>query len=467
MDRVQRRTIRRLVVGHIVAFGMITLATGAGAYLVARHMQVRKLDANMSVRMATAEQTWRTEGLAGLDNWLDELSERGGHFAYILATPGGRELRTVDGVQVKGEGWGFASFNDEDDFVVDPARTLTKRLPDGSMLTIVADRDFIEQFDAVVLGFLAFSVPLLLGTALIGSLSLESSVRRRLYDVNSTAEAIIEGDLSQRVPITGNRDEFDLLSATFNRMLDRIGALLGEVRRVTAYVAHDLRTPLVGLAGDLRAGRDLNLDVEQCRATLGRAADSADRLIELFGMILEIGEITSVRVRESGRLIDLTDLVENLAETHVSVAEDSGRTLSCSVQPGIYVFGVGDLLAQALINLIQNALTHTPPGTRIHIALDASDSIARLTVTDNGPGLPEADRRQILADDRLSQSAGGSKRAAIGLRLINAIATAHHGTLRIEDAEPGLRAVIELPLGQLDYARPRSSASADGVSGRA
>jgi signal transduction histidine kinase len=210
-------------------------------------------------------------------------------------------------------------------------------------------------------------------------------------------------------------------------------------------VAHDLRTPLVAMADDLRSSSNQNQPVEQCRETLNRTADTADRLIELFGIILEIGEINSVRVRESGKLVDLSDLVENLAETHADVAEDGGRTLSRSIQPGIEMFGVGDLLAQALINLIQNALTHTPPGTHIHVALDASDGVARLTVADDGRGLPELDRRQILADDRLSQSSAGTKRAAIGLKLINAIATAHHGVLKIEDARPGLRAIIELP----------------------
>ena len=446
MADAERRTIRRLVVGHIVAFGLLIVIAGGGAYLAARHMLVRQLDAHMVGRMADAEVEWRSGGVNRLDAWIDHISRQGAHFAYVLIGPDGRTLRSVVGLDREPpDGWGYSRFADEDEGGLDPARTLSKRLPDGSRLTIVADRDFIEQFDLVVLGFMAFAVPLLVAIAMAGSLSLEASVRRRLFDVNTTAAAIIEGELDQRVPVKSNRDEFDALAVTFNRMLDRIGALLGDVRRVTAYVAHDLRTPLVAMADDLRSSSE-NCDLSQhCAMTLANAADSADRLIELFGMILEIGEISSVRVRESGRLIDLSDLVENIAEAHISVAEDGGRTLGGSIHPNVTVFGVSDLLAQALINLIQNALVHTQRGTHIQVAVEIPDGFVRLTVTDDGPGLSEADRDDILADDRPSQS-GGTKRAAIGLKLVNAIAGAHHGTFTLEDAGPGLRAIIQLPI---------------------
>jgi len=447
----RRRTIRRLVVGYIVAFGMITLASAAATYLFARHELARQLDAHIASRMALAERKWRSDGLSGMDHWLDTMNRRGGHFSYVVTAPGGRQLRSVEGIGPLTEGWGMARFDDLDDDSIDPARTLTRNFADGSSLTIVADRDYIEQFDTIMIGFLAFAVPLLLATAAIGGLSLDANVRRRLRDVNATAAAIMDGDLQQRIPVTDVGDEFDRLSATLNRMFDRIGALLSEVRRATIYVAHDLRTPLVAIADDLRTARD-HCDVgSACAATLNRAAESTDRLIDLFGIILEIGEINSVRVRESGKLFDLSDLVETLAGAHVEVAEDGGRKLTCSVQPGISLFGVNDLLAQALINLIQNALTHTPPGTQIHVTLETAGNAARLCVADDGPGLPYGDVHAILSDERPSESSAGSRRAAIGIKLVQAIAAAHQGRLTIEDAEPGLRAILELPLRQRSH----------------
>jgi signal transduction histidine kinase len=227
-------------------------------------------------------------------------------------------------------------------------------------------------------------------------------------------------------------------------MLNRISALVNDVRRVTAYVAHDLRIPLTALADDLRGSTDRCVTGDECAATLARAAAATDRLIELFNVILEIGEINPLRVQENGKRFDLSALVETLAGAHIEVAEDGGQRLRCSVQPDILLFGIDDLLAQALINLIRNALTHTPAGTDIVVALKSSGTTAFLAVSDDGPGLIDAER--ILTDDTPSASSAGPTRNALGLKLVSAIAAAHRGTLTIENARPGIRATLALPI---------------------
>jgi len=436
-----RRTVLRTVILYIAIFGIASLALGEGAFLYARHELARRLDLRMAGRMDWLARTYAAEGRPGLIAAIDSYTDRGARtFGYVLSDTQGHFLRRVGDTPILAPGWSLITFRDEDEGVEDPARTLTRRLPDGSRLTIVADRDYIEQYDAVTTGFLFAALALLFLVAAAGALSLERKVRSRLEGLNETARAIFEGDLEQRVPIGPARDEFDAIAGTVNAMLDRLSWMLNEVRRVSTYIAHDLRAPIVRLRDHLQHGSLANrgqVDME--------AVERCEDIIRLFGVILRIGEIDGAMVARSATEFDLSELVAELSDAHVAVAEDLGRTLTHEVTPGIRTIGDRDLLAQLLVNLIDNALRHTPPGARIAVTLSASDSRACLSVADDGPSLPEQSRRQLAASKPRSL-AGGTTREGVGLRLVQAIAAGHHGTLSLHDNGPGLRAEISLPL---------------------
>ena len=436
-----RRTVLRTVILYIAIFGITSLALGEGAFLYARHELARRLDLSIDRRMGELSGAYAARGQAGLLAAIDAFTDHGARtFGYVLTDAAGRRLRRLDDIPRLAPGWGLVGFEDEDEGVTDPARTLTRRLSDGSTLTIVADRDYIEQYDAVTTGFLFAALALLFLVAAAGALSLERKVRSRVEGLNETARAIFEGDLNQRVPLSPARDEFDAIAATVNAMLDRLAWTLQEVRRVSTYIAHDLRAPIVRLRDHLQHGSLTNrglVDME--------AVERCEDIIRLFGVILRIGEIDSAMIAGTATEFDLSDLVAELSDAHVAVAEDLGRTLTHAVAPGIRIVGDRDLLAQLLINLIDNALRHTLPGAHIAVALSAAADQACLAVADDGPGLSEPERRQ-LATPRSHRTSGDPKREGVGLKLALAIATGHQGSFALHDNAPGLRVEVMLPL---------------------
>jgi hypothetical protein len=265
-------------------------------------------------------------------------------------------------------------------------------------------------------------------------------VRNRIESLNETARAIFEGDLEQRVPIGAARDEFDAIASTVNAMLDRMSWMLKDVRRVSAYIAHDLRAPLVRLRDHLQHGATGNrgeVDIE--------AIERCEDIIRLFGAILRIGEIDGAMIVSTAAELDLSAMVAELADAHIAVAEDLERSLTHDVTTGIRLIGDRDLLAQMLINLIDNALRHTPVGTRVAVSLARDGRQARLVIADDGPSVSE-EMRERMADPHARRLANPTTREGVGLRLAQVIATGHQGRLTLHDNRPGLRVEVILPL---------------------
>ncbi|MBW8743184.1 MAG: HAMP domain-containing histidine kinase [Sphingomonas sp.] len=440
MPEPVRRTVLRTVILYIAIFGMTSLALGEGAFLYARHELARRLDARIAERMDRLGQTYAAGGQAGLLRAIDAFTDHGARtLGYVLTDARGQRVRRLGDVPRLAPGWGVTTFEDEDEGVTDPARTFTRRLPDGSTLTIVADRDYIEQYDTVTTGFLFAAIALLFLVAAAGALSLERKVRSRIEGLNQTARAIFEGDLDQRVPISPAHDEFDAIAGTVNAMLDRLNWTLQEVRRVSTYIAHDLRAPIVRLRDHLQRSSRADrgpVDIE--------AVERCEDIIRLFSVILRIGEIDCAMIAGTAAEFDLSELVAELSDAHVAVAEDLGRSLTHAIAPDIAMSGDRDLIAQLLVNLIDNALRHTPAGAHVAVRLTSNGTEACLAVADDGAGLPERERRQL---GTLRPRAGdGTMREGVGLKLAQAIATSHQGHLTLHDNQPGLRVEVSLPL---------------------
>jgi len=440
MPEPARRTVLRTVILYIAIFGITSLALGEGAFLYARHELAHRLDLRIAERMDRLGQAQAAGGQPGLLRAIDSFTDRGARtFGYVLTDAHGLRLRSLGDVPRLPSGWSVMQFKDEDEGVTDPARTFTRRLSDGSTLTIVADRDYIEQYDTVTTGFLFAAIALLFLVAAAGALSLERKVRSRIEGLNQTARAIFEGDLDQRVPVSPAHDEFDAIAGTVNAMLDRLNGMLQEVRRVSTYIAHDLRAPIVRLRDHLQRGSLANRGVIDMEAV-----ERCEDIVRLFGVILRIGEIDGAMIASTATEFDLSELVAELSDAHVAVAEDLGRSLTHAIARDISMSGDRDLIAQLLINLIDNALRHTHAGAHVAVALTTDGSHACLTVADDGPGLPEQQRRQLGAARR--RDGDGTTREGVGLKLAQAIAAGHQGRLVLHDNQPGLRVEVSLPL---------------------
>ena len=214
-------------------------------------------------------------------------------------------------------------------------------------------------------------------------------LRRRLRSISGTAEAIIGGDIRERMPVSARGDEFDQLASTLNRMLDRIEGLLENLRQVSSDVAHDLRTPLARLRNRLEQGTSADGTVDA--AVLEDAIVEVDEVLSLFSAILRIAEVESGETRRFFAPVDLSALAAELAESIAPVVDRQRPNHAWSIEPGLTVKGDRELLSQAGINLLENAQRHTPAGTIIRLTLTSAGSVACLQVVDNGPGVAKAD----------------------------------------------------------------------------
>lgn len=440
------KTLRTLAARQLLVFGLATLALAGLTFGGARFELGQVLDSGLAARAAAARQAQQEGGRQAVIDRLDRFARDGSRIGYAVHDPRGGLLRGPRSLPALSDGWAYIDIYDPDEDRIDPFRSFTFHLSDGTRITLLADRDFLKTFDRWFWLFAVLAVALLFGSVAVAQRQLERRVSDRLASVSATALAIIDGDLDQRLEVRPEfPDEFDLLSSNVNKILDRMYGYVEELRLMSGYLTHDLRAPLAELASELRRREASARSEGEVRLVLTSAADRCEEIIDLFGQILQIGEVDAGSVRANGSAFDLSDLVTTLAEDHIPVAEDSGHILSLDVDPSLTMFGRKELIGQALMNLISNALRHTPSGTNIRVTLRRDGASALLGVADDGESLPAAERAALLNPARRS-AAGELGRKAIGLKLTRAAIMAHGGTLALIDNRPGLLAEITLPL---------------------
>lgn len=338
--------------------------------------------------------------------------------------------------------------------------SVVRSLGDGNAIVVSDDlarvRAVRETIDRAFISALGLSAVLGLGTGLL----LSGSLLRRLDCVTRAAEAVAEGDLGSRIPLAGTGDEFDRLAVTLNRMLDRIVALMANLRQVSTDVAHDLRTPMSRLRQDLEAAQRQEETVDAYRRTVTRALVDIDGILDVFAALLRIAQVESGSRRAGFRMVDLSAVATEVAGAYGAAAEDDGRELLAHVAPDVLVEGDRDLLAQLLANLVENALRHSPATGRINIGVSsAPDETARLWVADEGPGIPPEERLKVLRRFyRLDGSRSGEGHG-LGLSLVAAVAELHRANLVLSDLAPGLKVELHLPRKILAAAGEATSAS--------
>ncbi|MCM8732529.1 ATP-binding protein [Hephaestia sp. GCM10023244] len=381
----------------------------------------------------------------------DDDTETAGFVARGLGKLGyalfGRDGQRVAGaLRTRGPGPGLGTIPSIDPREgPDVVRALTTDLPHGYRLVVAQDTEDIERFDHTILSLfgVAFGLIVLLGVG--AALLLGGYLRRRLERLGAPVRAIVGGDLDSRMPVSDGHDEFDQLALALNAMLDRIAQLLENLRQVSSDVAHDLRTPLAQLRGQLEAALDVPRDSAAYRIGLKRAIVQSDDLLALSAAILRISEVEDGAVKRTFARIDINDLVTDLCDSFAPAVADGGRTLTCDAAPGLALSGDRELLAQALVNLLDNAQHHIPPGARITIAAAGDAATVRLTVADNGPGVAPEDRERITRRFVRLDSSRATPGHGLGLNLVVAVAQTHGGTVAIDDNQQGLRVTMTLP----------------------
>ena len=268
---------------------------------------------------------------------------------------------------------------------------------------------------------------------------------RRVETIGLTSRQIVAGDLTKRVPVRGTGDEFDRLAISLNEMLARIEELMTGMRVVTDSVAHDLRSPLTRLKARLELALAKPEDTDEHAKALGTALDETDGLLKMLSSLLEIARTEAGLDREHMSDVDLSDMIDNLAELYEPAAEEKGLSLHVDASEHAIVTGHRELLAQAASNLIENAIKFSLHGGRIDVLVIKLDGVTKLIIRDQGPGIPEADREAVLQRFVRLDSARSTRGTGLGLSLVAAVAKLHDATLELGDNQPGLTVTLTFP----------------------
>jgi signal transduction histidine kinase len=285
----------------------------------------------------------------------------------------------------------------------------------------------------------------------------------RVHSIRQTVSAIIHGDLQHRLPTQINQDELNTLSRTINGMLDQIEQLVHGVRNVSNSIAHDLRTPLAELRSRLEQLALIRPQPEETFAEIDGAVADVDRVIRIFDALLRLAEIDSGMRRSGFVPLDASDLAANAVEFYEPAAELKGIELRFRAAGPVVVSGDPVLLAQALSNLIDNALKYAPRNGDIEVAVrKCEDGAAEICVSDNGPGIADEEKCKVVERFYRGDASRGTPGVGLGLSLVQAVAKLHGSGLQLLDLSPGLRVVLTIPADALVGGPPRPALPSNG-----
>ena len=321
-------------------------------------------------------------------------------------------------------------------------RVASLALDDSRQLLV--GRDVTEQrgFQRVlgVAAAGAFALSLLL--AIAGGLAIGRSLLGRVEGMNRTVLRILDGGGEERVPAGKRPDEFSDLALHFNRLLDEKQALVARMREVTDDVAHDLRTPLSRMRTYIEAALAAPADEKRSREALYKLLSETEGVLETFNALLRIAQIEGGTMREQMERVDLETVVADAVDLYRPVAEEAGIEIQARIEPGLSVLGDRHLLAQAVLNLIDNALKHGGAGGRVSVSARRVEPATELSVCDRGPGIGSQDRQRVLQRFVRLDASRSLPGTGLGLSFVAAVAEQHGASLRLEDAAPGLRVTL-------------------------
>ena len=446
----------RLALLYAFIFSVSTLFLFYFFYLFTVSYMTEQMDNTIQAEIQGLAERYDQEGLQGLTELIAERINRQqatGNSIYLLSTFTLQPLvgnldRWPKNASVDNDWIEFRLEINEQTDETHLARAKVFRLPGRYGLLVGRDIHQLVEAKQRIVQALAWGLGIMVLLALIGGLLLSRRTVRKIERINQTAQAIMSGDLSRRIPDTGRNDDFDQLAANLNRMLDRIQMLMEDIKRVSDNIAHDLRTPLTRLRQHLEeAGSEADLSAETA-ANLEQSIKEADSLLTTFNALLRIARIESGQVKAGFRQVDFHTLLADIVEFYEPLSDEKRQNLETRLDTDILSVGDRDLLFQAIANVIENSIKYTPDHGAISVTLVRQHNQLIITIADNGPGIPETERENVFRRFyRLDQSRGSSGNG-LGLSMVQAVIDMHGGTITLQDNTPGLRAIIELPISQ-------------------
>ncbi len=452
-----RVTAVRLSIAYTLAFGMLAvflvfyMTGGAVDYLR------QQLQSNINEEIVSLRGVYNSRGLNGLIRTMELRARAPGANLYVVSDPTGNiiagNVRSLDPDLLTKTGWYMHPFsyegygeNSKQKYYRAVARSF--KLPNGMRILIGQDIGEPERLRSIVRRALSFSLSMMLVIGFAIWFFVGRRALKRIDMVSKSTERILAGDQSERLPVTGANDEFDRLSRRMNIMLDRISHLDKGLRNVSDSIAHDLKTPLTRLRNKADAAISGDPVDSSSREALAEVIADSDQLIKTFNALLMISRVEAgSQVTELSEL-NMSELMLDVAELYEPVCEDEGFTMEVNVAPGLKVRGSRELLSQAIVNLLDNALKYgrakNAADQLVSVSLRQQKNEIIAHVSDRGQGIPEKDIEKVkerFARLDESRSLPGN---GLGLALVEAIAKLHDGEFILRNGDPGLAAEIVL-----------------------
>lgn len=482
LPAIMRTTAARLSALYLLLFALCAVLLVLYMTSLSARMLTAQTQETINDEVLGLARAYQRGGLPVLVRVVEARSRQPGANLYLIADTNGQILtgnvQSLEPGVIETEGWttepfsyrrfGEGELERQRNPVSDPndmqsgqsevqaegekghnAIALVLRLPNQMIMLVGRDLGEPERFRAVIRRALMLALGMMgLGGLLIWFFVGRAALKR-IDSVSEASRRIMGGDLSGRLPVTGAGDEFDRLSENLNSMLARIATLNEGLKQVSDNIAHDLKTPLTRLRNRAEATLSGKHRTTDYRQALEGTITESDQLIKTFNAILMISRLEAGYSSESTSRVDLAAAVRDVVELYEPVAEETGVTLESSVEGNFAVDGNRELIGQALSNIVDNAIKYSTDSTGrpgVRVTLERVGSEIRLTVSDNGQGIPDdADRARVTERFVRLEKSRSQPGSGLGLSLAKAIMTFHNGRLELLPANPGLSVVMSFP----------------------
>lgn len=458
-----RRTPFRLTLLFLALFVATASAVLAYVYVASASEARARAEAGVRSEVEALTAVYRTRGVDALNQAMVDRTLRGGSYLYLLMD---KDRKTITGnistspldpgAAVQGGRWDDFRLTDTDEEGrVRKRQAIGVEMPlsGGEQLFVGEDIGDIEAYLARLTQALWGAMIMVLVLGVGGGLWISRGVERAMGGLNRVVSAVQEGDLKVRAPVRHSGDELDELGQGLNTMLDRLEASMASIRHAGDAIAHDLRSPLTRMRAklevaliDAEAGKVSGVDA------LSIALDEADLLLKTFNTVLAIARLQAGGAPDP-KVFDAAELAIDMAELYEPSGEDKGLEFSAEIEKGLMIEGNQPFLAQALANIIDNAIKYTPEGGAVKFrARRRSSGEIEFSVTDTGPGVPDEDRERVLQRFVRLDNSRTEPGSGLGLSLVTAVAEAHGGRVQLDEGPgayggqgPGLRVALVLP----------------------
>jgi signal transduction histidine kinase len=464
--KLVRTTAFRLTLAYLFLFGLFAASLLGYFAWNTRRLITEQITSTVNAETGEISDIYGRRGLRGLVFTIENRALRPGANLYLVTTPTGQaiagNISSLSPGVMGTQGWSETAYRrlDDQDAADHSALVRVTELTSGFRLLIGRDLEERRRLFGIVAKAAQWSILVVVVLGLGGGIFAARRVLRRIDAMTGTTQRIMAGDLSGRLAVGRSGDELDRLAENLNAMLERIEALMMGLKEVSDNIAHDLKTPLTRLRNRAEEALAKSGNEAEYRTALERTIEESDGLIRTFNALLMIARAESGQARDNMDDFDAADVANGIHELYEPLAEDDGMTLRVRTTRAP-LHGNRELISQALANLVENAIKYGKPvaaaqplgadavigagNKEILIEARSDGGQVLLSVTDHGPGIPEADRRHAVERFVRLEASRTQPGSGLGLSLASAVATLHGGDLRLSDARPGLRATLAIP----------------------